>query len=363
MNTAIKNKIYLILFLFLFTFLLGSKYYPNLTIEILKPIFFFVFFFYLLYMERKNFIPLKTKNKSYLLFLILLSITLYSLFFLLFDVAKNPYFLKNKWFLFRFLENLFPVLCIEKLRFLLIKEKEKNKKKMLFLTLFLPLLELNYTWIFANIWDKKEFFHYFSAIILSQYATSFLLTYFRYHGTNGVVLRITILILSRLIPIIPNIHWFIEGTMGLFIPFLYYVLFPSPRQKKEKMAYYGIGISLLLIFFMLGLLPLKPIAIVSNSMANVFSKGDIVLYSNYQSLHVNDIIVFQSQNKIMVHRIVNIKEQNGKNFYQTKGDQNKTTDNVLVTEEQILGIYRFHIKYIGYPAIVFQNFLESEVSS
>ena len=113
---------------------------------------------------------------------------------------------------------------------------------------------------------------------------------------------------------------------------------------------------------MLGLLPLKPIAIVSNSMANVFTKGDVVLYSNYQTLQINDIIVFQSQNKIMVHRIVNIKEQNGKKYYQTKGDQNKTIDNFLVREEQILGIYRFHIKYIGYPAISFQDFLESEVS-
>ena len=313
MGTMIKNKIYLILFLSLFTFILGSKYDPTFTIDVLKPIFFFVFFFYLLYIQKRNFIPLKTKNKTYLLFIILLSIAIYFLSFLLFDIAKNPYFLKTKWFLFRFIENLFPILCIEKLRFLLIKEKDKNKKKILFFTLFLPLLELNYTWIFANIWDKKEFFHYFSAIILSKYAMSFLLTYLRYHGTNGVILRIIYFILVRSIPIIPNIHWFIQGTMGLFIPFLYYILFPRPRQKKEKISYYGIGLSLLLIFFMLGLLPLKPIAIISNSMANVFTKGDVVLYSDYQTLQVNDIIVFQSQNKIMVHRIVNIKEQNGKN--------------------------------------------------
>ena len=157
MNMSIKNKLYLVLILYLFTFLFCSKYYPTFSIEILKPIFFFGLFIYLLYIQKRNFIHLRCKNKNYLLFITFLSITIYSLSFLLFGIAKNPYFLKNKLILFRFLEKLFPILCIEKLRFLLMKEKEKNKKKILFLTLFLPLLELNYTWIFTNILDKKEF--------------------------------------------------------------------------------------------------------------------------------------------------------------------------------------------------------------
>ena len=97
---------------------------------------------------------------------------------------------------------------------------------------------------------------------------------------------------------------------------------------------------------MLGLFNYKPIAILSNSMNPTFNRGDVVIYKSNASISPGDIIVFQNGSQIIVHRLISINE-----YYVTKGDANNIIDYMKTKQEDIKGVYQFHIKYLGYPAI------------
>lgn len=53
----------------------------------------------------------------------------------------------------------------------------------------------------------------------------------------------------------------------------------------------------------------------------------------------------------MVHRVINVQQVNGEYGYYTKGDANKQADQGYRTDNQIIGISKFRIIYIGYPTI------------
>ncbi len=100
------------------------------------------------------------------------------------------------------------------------------------------------------------------------------------------------------------------------------------------------------MFFTLGLFAYKPIAILSNSMNPIFKRGDVVIYKKEENIKPGDIIVFQYQNQIIVHRVLSIHE-----YYVTKGDANNNVDYIKVKKEDIKGVYQFSLKYLGYPSI------------
>ncbi len=107
---------------------------------------------------------------------------------------------------------------------------------------------------------------------------------------------------------------------------------------------------------MLGLFSYEPIVILSNSMHPTFSKGDIIIYQKEKNnLNIGTIIVFENKNKTIIHRLI----ADEGTIYKTKGDNNKNVDNINISKKDIKGIYKFHIKYLGYPAIWLNNLLHN----
>ena len=71
---------------------------------------------------------------------------------------------------------------------------------------------------------------------------------------------------------------------------------------------------------------------------------------SYDSIKEKDIIAFKLKNDVLVtHRVVN-KTKNG---IETKGDNNKDLDNVIITKDNYFGKNVFWIPYIGY---IFKSF-------
>ena len=73
--------------------------------------------------------------------------------------------------------------------------------------------------------------------------------------------------------------------------------------------------------------------------------------NNSNEIPINSIIIYNTENKNIAHRVINIIEKDGNVLYQTKGDSNNAPDANLVEINQIKGIYLFHIKYIGFPSV------------
>ena len=76
---------------------------------------------------------------------------------------------------------------------------------------------------------------------------------------------------------------------------------------------------------------------------------EVVLESN--DIKVGDILVFQTENMIITHRVIEIINDNNEIIFRTKGDNNNKADLFLTKSSDVLGVVKCKVKYIGYPTI------------
>lgn len=103
-------------------------------------------------------------------------------------------------------------------------------------------------------------------------------------------------------------------------------------------------------------------------LKNGFSKGDIlfIIGVNPDKLKIGDIILFKSGNggAPIIHRIINIQEENGKRIFTTIGDNNAQSltpnnnpsgvDERRITEDQLVGKAVFRIAPgLGWIKLIF----------
>ena len=95
--------------------------------------------------------------------------------------------------------------------------------------------------------------------------------------------------------------------------------------------------------------------IVSGSMEPIIKVRDAVVIRRVpeEDIAVGDVVTYQSRDDafygiLVTHRVVNIKEENGKKVYITKGDHNLTVDRLPISGDQIYGKVVMRIPKIGY---------------
>ena len=163
-------------------------------------------------------------------------------------------------------------------------------------------------------------------------------------------------------------------------PIFVYTFFKNKFTKERKdikkqsknnfpLASYIIAIilAIIIVCFMLGLFKYEPIAILSNSMIPIFTKGDVVIFKKLteeelKQIPKDAIIIYTIEGQNIAHRIVNIIKENDNVVYQTKGDSNNIADTKLVHIQQIKGVYVFHIKYIGFPSVLLYEYFNNDES-
>ena len=118
---------------------------------------------------------------------------------------------------------------------------------------------------------------------------------------------------------------------------------------------------ILVLWFAMGIFPIKPIAIATGSMEKELCPGDIAIIKKCKpnDVNVGDIIEYKMEGYTVVHRIAEKKQKNGDFYFITKGDNNNAPDRDDVKEDQLIGKVIFKIKYLGYPALWF-NMLQKE---
>ena len=95
------------------------------------------------------------------------------------------------------------------------------------------------------------------------------------------------------------------------------------------------------------------------TFANGFNKGDVIILWRPNNLAVGDVLVFQGgKPQPIIHRIVKVFEEDGKTYYQTKGDHNSDSDSryiqeTKISEERVYGKGILRIPYLGWLKILF----------
>lgn len=127
--------------------------------------------------------------------------------------------------------------------------------------------------------------------------------------------------------------------------------------KLFKIIYY-IFIALIASVALLLIVSVLPITgnyelmvVQSGSMEPAIKMGSLIIVKPYDDYEIGDIVTFGdvTKNKTPItHRIHDIKVNEGKILYITKGDANEDPDGKEVLNREVIGKSLFSIPYLGY---------------
>ena len=377
-NTII---IYILLVLYLlFSTLYGYSKFPNLMSSVINPLFYIlltVITFVVSNSENNQRIKAKT-NKYQTIFIVTFSyLIIYVLLGLLLGYVRSIYshtiigIIKNIWMY------ILPVVFTEIIRNILIRNSGNNKFIYVIIVMIFTLIELDLYNIFDNNMSTVDLFKLTFETIIPVLISNIVLTYIS--KTSGYITNLIYLLPQKLtnyiLPILPNLDWYFRGLIGIILPLFAFILIKNldkklentesrTRLKKESPTkIIPVIIPLVILaLFVAGFFKYKPTSIVSNSMFPVYKRGDVIIVEKItkdsdKKLKKYDIIEYKLDNIVVAHRIIHIEEHNdGTKLYITKGDNNNVADNKKVTPDQILGVVKFKIPKIGYPAVWLNDF-------
>ena len=363
----------LIIYMILNTFVitpLGLDYYN----EIIHPLMWILLCAVAVFLSRDSSIRVKgeqDKTQSLLIALIVYIIA-YFLLGLIFGFERTPY-AKD---LFSIIKNLWSfaglIFFQEFIREALIKNEKKKVWNFILMTIIFAAINLNIFNIASNYETLKEGFMYTSTTLIPTILESALCTYLVYIGgvRFSIIYRLFVTVPPFIVPIIPNLDWFGTAIVGVILPLAVYVyinyvhvnkaerLSKRERRKYNPIVYVPVFVLIaMLAGFVMGLFKYQPIAVLSGSMSPTFNRGDAVVINKLNTtekyeLKEGDIIQFVSGTKYVVHRIVEItNDEYGNKLFVTKGDHNNTIDANKVAIEDVIGKVSFVVPYIGYPSV------------
>lgn len=185
--------------------------------------------------------------------------------------------------------------------------------------------------------------------------------------------RIITTIYIYILPIIPDINIFIESMTRIIVPYLIYLILNliytkeqkimPIKSKKSEIIISTISCIIVGILVILVSCQFRYCALVigSGSMTGTINKGDVIIYETYkkgQVLEENEIIVFNSDGRRVVHRIIDKRDSIKGMQYYTKGDANQNHDIGYRQEEDILGVVKFRVPQIGQITLFIRELFE-----
>jgi signal peptidase len=111
-------------------------------------------------------------------------------------------------------------------------------------------------------------------------------------------------------------------------------------------------VALIGFWFNAGLFGVRPYVVSGFSMKPTFVAGDVVIITRIDpaEVQVGDVIQFHRANSYIVHRVIEIQEENGRRVFITQGDNNNVRDDP-VTPEQVQGRVVLVIPKVGWPTL------------
>lgn len=187
----------------------------------------------------------------------------------------------------------------------------------------------------------------------------------------NIIFKLFFYIIPVITPIIPSTNQYLKMAFLSIIPILFYIYSRMtlknsvneryiPINKKPYLVYIPVLVFFAFIIILItGFFRYQIMAIGSSSMNPTISIGDAIIFEKndkFENLNKNDIIVYRHNGKYVTHRIDSVNKE--EHVYQTKGDNNPKVDDYTVTPEDIVGVYRFKIPFLGYPTLWFHNLLK-----
>lgn len=178
---------------------------------------------------------------------------------------------------------------------------------------------------------------------------------------------------QKTFPFLPELSWLANGTIGISFPLIYSIMiyehcksiteekvYQSPRGDCLYMG--ALFSAIVFSWFCVGVFTIYPSVILTGSMKPSIQPGDVILIKRFQEekeiyqLKKGDIINFNREEINITHRIEEIfHDEAGNLSFQTKGDNNKSSDQALISPNDINGIVINVVPKIGFPALIIRS--------
>ena len=315
------------------------------------------------------------ENKDTLIFTIVFFISFLAIYYLLglFGAFENNYasILNNYIEKSEILIVILIIIISELIRPIVLNKIYKKEKITINIILFIIiyiLIDMKISVRTQSFSSIKQFYILLGMVILPSLSKNILLNYLTKNKKTktSIIYRLINDLYIYLLPITPVMNIYYESIIFIVFPYLYYIVYSmffvkhsiKESQKIKSISNRVLNLVYILIFLLItavvsGCFKYFMLSIGSESMKGTIDKGDAIVLHKIDSkkLEKGQIIAFEKDGSIFVHRIVEKFSDDHGTMFITKGDANRTKDMWVVYETDIKGVYDFKIKYIGYPSV------------
>lgn len=317
---------------------------------------------------------------------VLLNIIIFLLmyYFITYFLGLFSGFVKSSYSLsfINIIKNTFPVIVLilisELMRYVLFNKTKRNLPCLIIGCLLFVMVDVN---TMVHIYDVKTALGITKMICLVVFPSitkNIFLTYLtmKVGYKNGIIYRLITEISTYLLPIFPDFGEYINVLLKTVLPiaimarlnnmFNYYSVrkIKDSRYNSRKLVLYSFITFALLTIVLLtsGLFTYQALTIGSGSMSPTIEKGDVIILKSMKNeearkIKKGDVLVYNHDNKIIVHRVIK-KSNNGETIsFKTKGDYNNAKDSWTVKQEDVIGIVKFRIRWVGMPTVALNELL------
>lgn len=317
---------------------------------------------------------------------VLLNIIIFLLmyYFITYFLGLFSGFVKSSYSLsfINIIKNTFPVIALilisELMRYVLFNKTKRNLPCLIIGCLLFVMVDVN---TMVHIYDVKTALGITKMICLVVFPSitkNIFLTYLtmKVGYKNGIIYRLITELSTYLLPIFPDFGEYINVLLKTVLPiaimarlnnmFNYYSVrkIKDSRYNNRKLVLYSFITFALLTIVLLtsGLFTYQALTIGSGSMSPAIEKGDVIVLKSMKNEEVRkikkgDVLVYNHDNKIIVHRVIK-KNNNGETIsFKTKGDYNNAKDSWTVKQEDVIGIVKIRIRWIGMPTVALNELL------
>ena len=280
------------------------------------------------------------------------------------------------------IKNTFMVVLIilleENLRYNICKKLEKNDKMFVMTMLTFVLMDVAFGAYGYRFSSLQRVLNFIISVGLTSLFRNWILTDFaaKYGVGQNIVYRLILELYPYILPYIPNLGVYLDAIMLMVYPVLLRKVIYGRFEKEEKVdlrdkqisqkVLYGLSVTFaaLVIALNSNMFDFWFAAVGSGSMEPTIMIGDGVIIDkrvqrHLDKLKVGDVLVFKVDDNVFTHRITSITVNGSQYSINTKGDRKgQADDSWVVTNDDVIGVVSFKIKYVGYPTVWLSRIME-----
>ena len=286
--------------------------------------------------------------------------------------------LRNLW------ENGSIVILGGLIRYKLIKNANPGKRHAIIIALTIALAFSHMSHLRMVFDGHVTVWYIFFEAIFMPIVISAVASYFAVDGSffSVALLKFVYIMIPYLAPVLPDVTsliWSLITTGLLFLTVIVFSYAASDKRRAVRLRnkryskvfaknsifanMVTVSVIAAIIAFFLGAFPIYPIAILSDSMEDMFSRGSLVFVERvpegraFDMVGEGEVIHFIGRTRTeYIHRVVDFRwNENGEREYITQGDANPIADSFPVPQENVLGIARAQLPFMGFPYIFVQS--------